>query len=169
MGSPSRRVGQYIEVVGAYSPHDHTRGITVGLLADVYQQYTRRALRSVQGQFFGIVQPGLALARHCFMGLNRPLMHRDDMHADQAVFVYSWKAPDDYQWTGDSHTGTIVRLAPPPNQVFVVLVREQPIDKMGVSGLMLRWNWVKEDPNLSEAPVDWQIRYGRKLWSREAP
>jgi hypothetical protein len=95
-------------------------------------------------------------------------MHNEDMKADETVLIYSWKPADNYEWTGDSATGIIVRLEPPANQVFAVLVREQQRDTMGVCGLILRWNWIKEDPVLQGAPLDCRTRYRKGLWSRGA-
>ncbi len=56
-------------------------------------------------------------------------------------------------------------------RVFVVLVREerQPNEFPGVGsvfGSIEKWNWVKEDPALPHAPIDWGERYATKLWSR---
>jgi hypothetical protein len=161
-------VGPYAELVDARSPQNVEQSISVGLKKEVYLQHTRLGLKSAKGQFYGIVLPGLTTAMHCFRGLMRPLMLGVDMNADQSVAIYAWKPQDNYEWVGDTPHGTIARLDPPLDQVFVVLVREQPTDDQGASGVILRWYWIREDPMLAGAPVDWQIRFGKKLWSREA-
>lgn len=161
--------GPYVALVEAFSPENSSSRITLGLSKDAYKQQTRLCLRSMRGQFYGIVLPGMVMARHCFLGVDRPLMHLNDMNADQKIAVYTWKPADNYEWTGGTATGTIIRLPPPPDHVFVVLVRGQQPDGLGVSGVILRWNWIRgEDPNLSEAPIEWKTRYREKLWSREA-
>jgi hypothetical protein len=160
--------GPYSELVQAYSSQDMAQLITIGLTKEFYLKHTRLGLLSFRGQFYGIVRAGMVLAQHCFQGLQRPLMHLGDMQADQSVSVYTWKPYDNYEWIGDSVRGTIIRLAPPSDSVFAVLVREQPPDTIGVSGCIARWNWIKEDSELAGAPIDWQIRYNRKLWSKEA-
>ena len=160
--------GVYVELVEAPSPENMEQRIKLGLKKDVYLQQTRLGLRSMRGQFYGIVLPGMAIAMHCFRGLQRPLMHNNNMQGDQNVSVYTWKPQDNYEWHGDATLGTIVRLPPPPDSVYAVLVREQAPDEQGVAGVINRWNWIREDPILPAAPVDWQIRYSRKLWSREA-
>lgn len=74
-------------------------------------------------------------------------------------------------WAGSQFDGNAIRKTPPPKRVFVVLVREekQPNDYEGVGsifGSIEKWNWVKEDPELPSAPIDWQERYETRLWSR---
>jgi hypothetical protein len=53
-------------------------------------------------------------------------------------------------------------------RVFVVLVREELPNNHGIVGSIERWNWVREDPILPHAPVDWQDRYREKVWSKES-
>jgi hypothetical protein len=36
-----------------------------------------------------------------------------------------------------------------------------------VFGSIEKWNWVKEDPALVDAPIEWESRYSEKLWSRK--
>ena len=98
--------GPYIELVTAFSPHDRTQSVSFGLGKEFHLQHTRLGLRSAWGQFYGIVRPGMALAQHCFKGLQRPLMRQTDMEADQTVFVYTWKPSHNYEWVG---TGNVVQ------------------------------------------------------------
>jgi hypothetical protein len=50
--------------------------------------------------------------------------------------------------------------------VFVVLVKEEKPNEFGVYGSIEKWNWIMEDTRLKDAPVEWDVRYGKKLWSR---
>jgi hypothetical protein len=34
-------------------------------------------------------------------------------------------------------------------------------------GTVEHWSWIGEDPALAHAPIEWQERYGQKLWSRD--
>jgi hypothetical protein len=44
-----------------------------------------------------------------------------------------------------------------------VLVREEPEKNLNIFGAIERWNWVAEDQELPEAPVDWRERHVEKL------
>src|SRR5260370_29190053 len=94
----------------------------------------------------------------CLRGSRRPLLHGDEKDADKSVLVYSWRSEVDYVWPGSRFDGKPVVKTPPPNRVFVVLVREerQPNEFPGVGavfGSIEKWNWVKEDPALPHAPI----------------
>jgi hypothetical protein len=89
------------------------------------------------------------------------------MNADENFLVYTWRSLVDYEWVGSPYDGRPERIVPPPPaRVFVVLVRQQDPDEDDIVGSIERWNWVREDPELSHAPVDWRIRYSQKLWSK---
>ena len=162
-----RRVGIYADVVDGRSPEDAKNGVLLGIRNDSFQQYVKRGLASPIAQYYGIVQEDLMLARHLFRGLKRPLMHNGNMQADRNVLVYSWRSVVDYKWVGTPLDGHPERMNPPPGQVFVVIVREEQSKENDILGSIERWNWVREDPQLAHAPVDWQQRYGTHLWSRD--
>jgi hypothetical protein len=166
-----QRVGPYVDIVEARDPIKQALVLKLGLREDSFQQNVHNVLATPVAQYYGIVQDGCLNAIHAFRGLKRPLMHGDDKEADKSVIVYSWRAEVDYVWSGSRFNGNPVPKIPPPNRVFVVLVREeqQPKEYAGVGqifGSIEKWNWVKEDPVLLHAPIDWQERYGKKLWSR---
>ncbi len=118
-------------------------------------------------QYYGIVQTGLLAAQHAFKGLNRKLLDEDDIQAEEEMVVYSWRPPADYIWSGSISDGMPVRIVPPPSgKVFVVLARIDPQDENGIEGSIRRWNWVREDSRLPQAPVDWLARYRTNLWSK---
>jgi hypothetical protein len=163
-----QRAGLYKDTVDAPSPQDAALIIKFGARKEIFQEYARRGQRSAIAQYYGIVQDGLILARHAFRGLRRPLMLGGDMHADETVLVYTWRSEVDYEWAGTPQYGRPQPISPPPaGRVFVVLVREEEPDENGVFGSIEKWNWVREDPRLRHAPVDWEQRYGTRLWSRD--
>jgi len=141
--------------------------VKFGVRQGTFQQYAALSLRTPIAQYYGIVQDGLFQTQHVFRGLNRPLLHDGDMKADETVLVYTWRSPIDWEWAGTPQYGRPLPVDPPPGRVFVVLVREEEPNENDVVGSIERWNWVREDPLLSHAPVGWEQRYGRKLWSRE--
>jgi hypothetical protein len=159
-------LGPYRDVVEARSPEDPVLTVRLGLREDSFKDLVQHNLATAVAQYHGIVQEWLHEAVHAFRGLNRPLMHRGDMQADKSVIVYSWRPEMDYVWTGSRFGGKPVAKAPPSNRVFVVLVREEPEKNLNIFGAIERWNWVAEDQELPEAPVDWRERYIEKLWSR---
>ena len=142
--------------------------IRLGVRKDTFKVYADRGINSAIAQYYAMVQEGITLAQHMFRGLKRPLMHGDNTNADQNVLVYSWRSSIDAEWTGSKNSGHLVVIPNPPvGRVFVVLAREEPQNEHGIVGSIERWNWVREDPTLPHAPVDWQERYGQLLWSRE--
>jgi hypothetical protein len=160
-----QRLGFYADVVEAPSQFDPAISVKLGLKTENFQQLSGRNLATAVAQYYGIVQEGIMSANHLFRGLKRPLMLADDMNADQTVLAYTWRPSEDMEWAGSRFEGDVIRLVPPPGRVFVVLVREE-YGSDGVSGSIEHWNWVREDPKLPYAPVDWEQRYGKKLWSR---
>lgn len=93
-------------------------------------------------------------------------MHDADMDADQTIIIYSWRPETDWEWRGDRFSGTLVSAEAPGSRVFVVLAREDRSEQYGVWGSIEKWNWIMEDAELKHSPVEWKVRYGRKLWSR---
>jgi hypothetical protein len=166
------RVGPYVHIVEARSPENYLSFVKVGVHQSSFQQFIQRGLSIKCAQFYGVIQNGLGDAVHAFKGLNRPLMHADDMKADNNVIAYSWRPRFDYVWSHSRFSGNPTPRDPPPNAVFVVLVQEErePKHYPGhglIVGSIENWSWITEDPNLSYAPVDWPERYAKKLWSRE--
>jgi hypothetical protein len=158
-------IGPYRDVVEARSPLNLALVVKLGLREDSFQQLLRNNLATAVAQYYGIVQDGLLHAVHAFQGLKRPLMHGEDMEADKSIIVYSWRSDVDFVWSGSRFSGNPVRKTPPPNRVFVVLVREEHNDS-GIFGSIERWNWVREDPIIPHAPLNWEERYATKLWSK---
>jgi hypothetical protein len=71
---------------------------------------------------------------------------------------------------------SIERLAAPPNCAFFVHVspNAQATDFPDIFGWAEHWGWVdlsppsspSPSPPLSGAPVDWETRYDRRVWSK---
>jgi hypothetical protein len=156
---------KYVDVIDAPSPADPNATIKLGLRSDTLRRYQQRSLATVIAQYYGIVR-GIS-AQHLFRGLRRPMSFNGDMGADQRVLVYTWRSLDDFVWSGDRFSGEARRRPAPPGAVFVVIAREHEAAALGIHGSIERWNWVEEDPNLPQAPLGWEQRYGKKLWSRQ--
>ncbi len=161
-----QRAGIYADIVEAPSPFDPENTVKLGVSNATIQQYRGRGLATAIAQYYGIVQEGLLFARHAFRGLMRPLALGEDMDADQAVVVYTWRSEVDYEWLGSPFDGHPMVMTPLSGRVFVVLVREDPGREQGVHGSIERWNWVNEDPDLAHAPIGYERRYSKKLWSK---
>jgi len=159
--------GPYRDLVDAPSPEAPEHTIKLGIRLDTFQQYERRGLFTAIAQYYGIVQDGLMLARHCFRGLKRPLMLGNDVDADRSVLIYTWRSLNDYEWAGSPQYGRPQPMHPAPaGKTFVVLVRQEAPDSYGIAGTIEHWNWVRQDPHLPDAPVKWRDRYESMLWSR---
>jgi hypothetical protein len=158
--------GSLSHVIEAPSPSDPNVTIRLGLNSSTLRRYQQRGLATTIAQYYGNVRSGILSAQHLFRGLQRPMADGDDMDVDKRVLVYTWRSLNDFLWVGDRFSGSVMRRPPPPGEVFVVIVREEKPDEYGICGSVERWNWVREDPELPQAPVAWEQRYGEKLWSR---
>ena len=156
----------YADTVRARSPRDPEMIVKVGIRHSTFRQFefTRQATKVAQ--YYGNVQEGLVEARHAFRGLRRPHEYDGDMRADEKVTVYSWRAECDWVWVRSRFEGFAERRTPPPGFVFVVLVQEEEANEQGLVGSIAQWNWVAEDPKLPYAPLYWENRYSKRLWSR---
>jgi hypothetical protein len=166
-----QRLASYVDIVEARDPANPALVVKLGVGSASFQQNVQNALFSTVAQYYGIVQDDMLKAIHCFRGLQRPLMQEDEKEGDKNALVYSWRPEVDYVWAGSKVNGKSVPKIPPPNRVFVVLVREnsapENFPEHGVIyGSIEKWNWVKEDPVLQQAPIGWERRYAVKLWSR---
>jgi hypothetical protein len=164
-----RTQGPYADVVLASSPIliGGKALIEFGVKSETFQCLTERRLFSSIAQYYGLVQDGMQQTRHMFRGLKRPLAVAGNMNADQDVLIYSWKPRVDYEWVGTFFNGLPVERAPGNGMVFVVLVHiHGEFDEgSGVKGDIVKWNWIREDQQLAEAPVGWEHRYEKHLGS----
>lgn len=161
---------EYFHYVTALSPDlDPSEGVTVklGVSRNQFQQLAARCQRTTIGQFWGIVEPGLILAKHCFRGLNRGVCLAEDMDVSARTYVYCWKPRWDYVWVGDPNYGRTAKRTPPDRRVFVVLVtKNRDVDEDNVFGTIAHWNWIKESAELSIAPIGHSNRYEQHCWER---
>ena len=168
-----QRVGPFVGIVEARSPENLSSVVTLGVKESTLQESVQRNLSIKCAQLYGIILlEGLMPSVHAFRGLNRPLMHADDMEADRNILVYSWRPQFDYLWRNGRFNGNPTARIPPPGVVFVVLVKEEKEPQMYpghglIFGTIEHWSWVSEDPSLAHAPIKWSERYAKKLWSRE--
>jgi hypothetical protein len=162
-----QRVGPYLDIVDARDPENSLLAVKVGILDTSFQQVLHHHRATLVAQYYGIIQSGLMDAVHVFRGLNRPLLHDGNKAADDSVLAYCWRPKEDFIWVHAQFSGHPISKQPPPNRVFVVLVREesQPND-YGVFGSIEHWSWLAEDPNLPLAPSEHLDRYKTRLWSR---
>jgi hypothetical protein len=158
------RVGPYWDTVQATSAADREAIATYGVTDETYQQ--KSLSRTALTQYFFIVRTGLRNADHLFRGLKRPLWYDGDAYADRSVLIYAWRPLNDYEWVATASGIGWQRRTPPPDRVFVVLVREIRLDEHGVGGVIDQWNWVEEDQRLRGAPKDWHTRYAEKVWGK---
>src|SRR6266536_1801711 len=164
-----QRVGPYIEIVEARSPENSSNVVKVGVSQSAFERYIVGLGQSVKcAQFYGIIRPGLISAVHAFRGLNRPFMSADDMQGDKTIIAYSWKPEFDYVWANSRFNGNPIPRRPPPHLVFVVLMQElkdcQEFPSHGlITGTIEHWSWIEGDPNLDQAPIEWNERYAQRL------
>ncbi len=121
------------------------------------------------GQLYGILEPGLIFTQHVFQGLRRDMYVREDKNAAAKKFALSWVANRDARLVGDEYNPTLEFADPPPNRVFVVYIspNEMLQEFPDVFGWAEHWTWVAADGQLAGAPVEWNDRYDRKVWSRK--
>jgi hypothetical protein len=123
-------------------------------------------LATYVAQYYQLIRNEMMDTQHVFRGLERPLMLDGDMDADKSVLIYAWRPKWDYEWEGTPWDGRPIPKVPPLKRVFVVLVRVEECLEFNVFGSIEKWNWVMEDSELKDAPVEWNLRYAEKLWSR---
>jgi len=159
-------VGPFYKVVSAPSPDSPTTTIRLGVRHETVEQYLNAQTLTTMAQLVDIVFDHLEDAVHLFRGLQRPLCDGEDMNADKNVLVYVIAPEFDVAWVHAADGGYAVKLEPPPNRVFVALVRMEEGLPDGVQGTIEHWNWVHADRFLKDAPVGHGKRYSEKVWSR---
>ena len=121
-------------------------------------------------QLQNIVVPGLIDAQHIFQGLKRPMFSDGSMEADATKLVYTWKPPYDFD-RNDVNQDVPQKHYFPKGKTFAVVV--SPIreahraDYPMIEGWINHWGIVDEAGNLAEAPINWETRYLKKLWSKK--
>jgi len=88
------------------------------------------------------------------------------MEADKNVWVYTFRWPEDYFWSGGRFAGLPQKRSVPNGLVFAVLIQHEPANEFGILGSIEHWNWYAEDLKCLHAPADSENRYERRLWTR---
>lgn len=140
----------------------------VAIMPHQLGQRSDRGQKTLIGQFFGIVWPGLILARHIFLGVERPLMANGNTAAGQDKLVYTWRPASDYVWKGSPGEGAPEKRQPPGDEVFMVLISPNTDEDRfpDIDGWIEHWTWVVESPILPEAPIDHEARFTKRNWSQ---
>jgi hypothetical protein len=163
----------YAETIDWRSSDPHAV-LKIGIPRTALRKQAERGQAWSLGQMYGVLQTGLINVEHIFQGLRRRMCVEDDMTADAGMYAFIWTPRHDARMTED---GTdYERVAAPPNAAFFVHVspNRQLIDFPEIFGWAERWGWVDLSPLVSPplsppllgAPIDWQTRYDRRLWSR---
>lgn len=126
------------------------------------------------GQMYGVLATGLINVEHIFEGLRRPMCVENNMSADETKLTFVWTPRHDAKMSADGMA--FERVAAPPQSVFFVHVspNTQLTEFPEIFGWAEHWGWVDLSPSpspalspsLSGAPIDWETRYDRRLWSR---
>ena len=159
--------GQIIYTIDALADKEK-KEVKMGILKTELAKYADRGLLSGLGQFFGIVAPGLIMAKHLFVGLKRPLCCDDTMNGDSEKIVYSWIPTYDYEWHEKTSRSQLKQLDAPAKSVFVVIIskneRQHKIHFPDIYGWIERWNWVDSDSYLNAAPINSESRYDKRIY-----
>ena len=158
---------RYAEAID-WTSQSPTGVLLIGITNEAIAARARRGLRHLLGQMYGVVGPGMIMAQHVFQGLQRHMYVRDDEEADSEKLAVSWSARRDAILAGDRSDPNLEYQAAPENRVFVVYVSiNRSLDQFpDIYGWAEHWTWIANDPNLPGAPIDWETRYTRKLWSK---
>lgn len=141
--------------------------LTIGIWPPAISARAARGQSWLLGQLYGVVAPGLIFARHVFQGLKREMFVGDNTTAAKDKLALSWDAQRDAEAIGSAHDLKLRFCDAPPNRVFVVYVSPNRMlqEFPDLFGWAEHWTWVGADPSLSGAPVEWDTRYDRKVWS----
>jgi len=126
-----------------------------------------RGLSWQLGQMYGVVGTGLIMTRHVFQGLKRDMYVRDDKDAASKKLVATWAASRDAEIVGDRSNPHLNYVPAPENRVFGVYIspNEMLTDYPDIDGWAEHWAWIAADPDCPGAPIDWNFRYDKKVWS----
>lgn len=148
-------------------PGDKPEKAKFGYLSNDLKKNWDRGEGTEIAQLYGLVIPGLILARHIFKGLDRPLYCDGNEHGDCDKRIYTWKPRHDF--IHDAIKKAEMRILSPTGKVFAVIVAPNIKHKEkypDIKAWIDRWVWVDEDEGLNEASVNWVDRYESKIWTR---
>jgi hypothetical protein len=144
--------------------------LKIAVTLDAIRLRGARGFRHLIGQMYGVLGPGLILAEHVFQGLKREAYVRDDSHAAEKKLAITWAHPQDAYFAGDPFDGRLEYHGAPENRVFAVYVSpNEMIDTFpSIFGWAEHWTWIAADPKTVGAPINWDTRYDRRLWTKPA-
>jgi hypothetical protein len=146
--------------------------LQLGLTKGSINARSERGQRFLLGQLYGVVNPGLILAKHVFKGLKRDMRVGGDAVAASCKLAITWDAKRDAVLDDGRDRGnpTLSFLPAPPERVFVVYISpNRMLEKFpSIYGWIEHWAWLGADPTLSGAPVEWETRYDEQLWTSPA-
>ena len=106
---------------------------------------------------------GLDAAHALFRGIERPI---DDSEHGDDVYVYVCQPQFLYKFV--VHMVCVAKLRRgPANALFVCYIKRYgEATDLGISGMILSWEWVKPDPNDATLPENHGTRYAEMVWSK---
>lgn len=141
--------------------------MTIGVAKKTIEDRLSFGLSVSLGQLYGVVIPGLIFAKHVFQGLKRPMYVGNNPEADGEKLAFAWSATEDARLVGSAQQFGIEFWPAPEGRVFTVYI--SPNRMLGefpeIAGWVEHWTWLPSSPTLADAPIDWETRYERKLWS----
>lgn len=140
----------------------------VAVSPEAIKERADRGLRAQLGQMYGVLGHGLISVQHVFEGLRRDMYVKNDKQAADKKLAATWAAKVDYYLEGEKSSPRLAHSIVKDNRVFVVYISRNDLvtEFPDIAGWADHWAWIAADSQLEGAPVEWQERYDRKLWSR---
>lgn len=120
------------------------------------------------GQLYGVVCPGLIFAQHLFEGLRRDMRVDVDGNAAKLKLAATWVQPRDARLIGNDQFNMDLEFFPAePDRVFCVYISRNRMLKEfpHIYGWLEHWTWISADPARPGAPIEWETRYDKEIWS----
>ena len=145
-----------------------SQSVLLGVPKKSIEAKAERGFSVSLGQLYGIVHSGLIFAKHAFQGFKRPMYAGDDREADGAKISFTWSAKEDARLVGNAQQHSLEFSPAPNDRVFAVYIspNEMLTEFPDIMGWIEHWTWLPKSNSLQDAPIDWETRYDKKLWSR---
>jgi hypothetical protein len=141
--------------------------LAIGIRPGYIEAHINRGQRAILGQFYGIVDTGLILAKHVFQGFKRDMFVENDKKADERKLAATWSNGRDVKIVGGKTDLKLEFTPAPPKSTFAVYIspNEMLEDFPNIYGWADHWAWLPAHGVLADAPIDYENRYDKKLWS----
>ncbi|WP_157046550.1 hypothetical protein [Roseovarius sp. 217] len=108
-----------------------------------------------------VVLKGMLASHAVYRGLERPIDGSDN---GEEVYVFISSPSTFYRYV--PHMVCVAKSCPSPkNAVFACYVRRYKQEtSAGSSGMILSWEWVKNDENAPTVPYEAEVRYKVQVW-----